>query len=191
MTKKWSSHPAFAVALGFAVLSVAILWQAQGLILGGHGHGHGGGEGMTHDEFVDATRAFNKAYAYKDGVRPPLPAVDTSSGEHALHGEGDGDGHDDHAPAVDVYLMAFQWDFSPGTIYLKAGQDYRFRMMAMDVHHGFAIAFDDGSRIWRLPPDVLVDATLSFDTPGQYLIYCTFFCGGLHERMTATIVVEA
>ncbi len=189
-----STQPTFVLALSLLVLSVALLWQSMGMVVGGHGHGHGG-QAMAVEEFRAAALAFADAYGTEDGgVRPPLPADSGGAALHADHSDhGDAqEGHDDHADhgsAVDVYLMAQQWSFLPRTIYLEQGVDYRFRMMATDVHHGVAIDMGEGSRVWRLPPGVLVEATLSFDEAGEYFLYCSFFCGLLHEGMMARIVV--
>ena len=82
-----------------------------------------------------------------------------------------------------------QWAYLPGVLRLQTGVPYRFRMMAMDSTHGAAIALGAGSRIIRLRPGVLVEQELTFKRPGEYLVYCTVYCGLPHGRMQGRIIV--
>jgi heme/copper-type cytochrome/quinol oxidase subunit 2 len=95
------------------------------------------------------------------------------------------------APAepVDVYLMAQKFAYSPDVLRLKAGQAYRFRMMADDITHGASIQLGTASRIIRLRPNVVTEQTITFTKPGEYLVYCTVYCGQAHDAMHGRIVV--
>ncbi len=191
MHARYTSHPAFLVALGMTVLTVAFLWQGLGLVTGGHGgHGHGGEVELTREQFAQRTEEFITAFQQEDGTVKPY-ASEASLHEDPSHGDSHADHSDHGADAVDVYIMAYQWDFRPGDLRLEADVAYRFRMMAMDVDHGLAIQYPGGSTVVRLPHGMLVDHTFTFSEPGEYLIYCTYYCGELHEAMRAKIIVEA
>lgn len=111
------------------------------------------------------------------------------------HGHGHADtGHDHGGSAtsgepVDVYLMAQKFSYSPDALRLKAGVPYRFRMMADDITHGASIQLGAASRIIRLRPNVVTEQTLTFTRPGEYLVYCTVYCGPAHDAMQGRIVV--
>jgi heme/copper-type cytochrome/quinol oxidase subunit 2 len=62
-------------------------------------------------------------------------------------------------------------------------------MMALDNAHGASIQLGRGARIVRLRPGVLVEQDLSFKQPGEYLLYCTVYCGLPHDRMQGRIIV--
>lgn len=177
--------------------------------------GHGASaDGPSAEEFERLTRDFIARYTRADGSTEPLApaaAAPTSTdgqemGHGAGHGVSHGSGHamaaepDDEAvgaapmtdPAapIDVYLMAYQWAYEPALLRLKAGQPYRFRMMALDASHGASIQLGSGSHIIRLRRGALVERALRFDQPGRYLVYCTVYCGAAHDRMSGTIIVS-
>jgi cytochrome c oxidase subunit II len=185
--RHFTTRRAFVGATGFGVLGLYFLWAGYGAAPllpdlhggeseghGGHGPGGHGGHGaaesaLSIDEFRELAEAFAKDYAQPDGsVRP----------------RGDG-----HGP-VDVYLAAFSWGYAPAVLRLEAGTPYRFQMMALDVAHGASIHLGSGARIIRLRPGVLVEQELTFHAPGEYLVYCTIYCGVLHDRMQGKIIVE-
>jgi cytochrome c oxidase subunit II len=91
--------------------------------------------------------------------------------------------------AIDVYLAAGMWYYLPNRLRLDAGQLYRFRMMALDVSHGASIQFGRGGRMVRLRPGRLTEMEITFRRPGQYLVYCTVYCGPAHDVMQAEIEV--
>jgi plastocyanin len=90
---------------------------------------------------------------------------------------------------VDVYLMAYQFGFMPAVLRLEAGVPYRFRMMAVDVAHGASVRVGPGARVVRLRPGVLVEQELTFQKPGEHLLYCTVYCGLAHDRMQGKIII--
>ena len=101
-------------------------------------------------------------------------------------------GHGTAMPAdapVEVYLMAQQWFFEPAVLRLQAGKTYRFRMMAADMSHGASIQLGAGSFVIRLRQGVASEREITFKRPGEYLVYCTVYCGVGHDRMAAKIVV--
>ena len=97
--------------------------------------------------------------------------------------------HDSEVLPLEVYILAQQWSFDPSLLRLKANQPYRFRMMAVDAAHGASVQLGSASHIIRLPKGALVERELSFTQPGEYLLYCTIYCGEGHQFMSAKIIV--
>lgn len=93
------------------------------------------------------------------------------------------------ADTLDIYLHAFRFGFAPDELRLRAGQRYRFRMMASDISHGASLQLGRASRIIRLRANIVSKQTISFGRPGPVLVYCTVFCGPAHDAMKARIVV--
>jgi heme/copper-type cytochrome/quinol oxidase subunit 2 len=62
-------------------------------------------------------------------------------------------------------------------------------MMALDVSHGASLQLGRGSHIIRLRPGVMAERELTFTRPGEYLVYCTVYCGLGHDHMSATVIV--
>jgi len=191
------------------------LGSAEDAVVEPEGGGHGGGHGpvaarMSSAEFRRLTEAFIEQNKLADGSVQPRRAAVAQAGEIQDHGGHDAQTMKDHAmpasasPAAvgardaapgpgagpfDVYLMAQQWGYAPAVLRLEAGVPYRFRMMAVDVAHGASIQLGGASRIIRLRPGALVEQELTFTRPGEYLLYCTVYCGLPHDRMRGTIIV--
>jgi cytochrome c oxidase subunit 2 len=214
--RHFTTRRGFITALGFGAVSLYGAWAAYGAAPlpfgggkrtakpettghGGHGdHGaphapaeagdHGASAGMVPEEFRFEHDFFVEKYAQRDG------SVNPHADEDA-HGHGHTDtGHDHGSSAasgtpVDIYLMARKFAYSPENLRLKAGVPYRFRMMADDITHGASIHLGPASRIIRLRPDVVTEQTLTFTKPGEYLVYCTVYCGQAHDAMQGRIVV--
>jgi plastocyanin len=178
---------------------------------GGHGGVHGAAAGgPSVDEFRRLTQAFVEQHRQSDGSVKPGRVATAQPPEMEDHGAHGADAMSGHAipestpsPAVEmreaprkpeggpieVYLMAYQWGYSPSVLRLEAGVPYRFRMMAVDVAHGASIQLGRGGRIVRLRPNVLVEQELTFTQAGEYLLYCTVYCGLPHDRMQGRIIV--
>ncbi len=214
-----STRRGFVAAASFGAVSLYGLWAGYGaapfriLGRGGHGEepaaavgepGHGGhGEalGPSADEFRRLTDEFVARHREPDGsvrVDPPglsVAAMSSAAGsDHGAHGTSHA-AASTPAPAstasipAEVYLLAQKWSFEPDVLRLGAGVPYRFRMMAVDVSHGASIQLGRGSRIIRLRQGALFEQELTFTRPGEYLVYCTVYCGIGHDRMSGRIVV--
>jgi hypothetical protein len=196
----FTTRRGFVAAAGFGLVSLYLVWAGYGaapLGCGGHaeeaqagGDEHGGGHGATpsgpsREEFRKLAEAFVEENKLPDGsVQPRARSAEAHSG----HVTGMAHAPDDESP-IDVYLMAMQWGYLPALLRLEPGVRYRLRMMAVDVTHGASIQLGAGARIIRLRPGVLVEQELSFSQPGEYLLYCTVYCGLPHDRMQGRIVV--
>jgi len=201
-----STRRGVIAAASFGVVSLYGLWAGLGLaplnIFGGHddersgadphaGHGapppaeaehagHGAISGPGVEEFRRQTEAFVAKFRLADGSVAPR----AEESAHAGHGAA----MPMDAP-VEVYLLAQQWFFEPGVLRLEAGRAYRFRMMATDMSHGASIQLGSGSHVIRLRRGVVSERDLTFKRAGEYLVYCTVYCGAGHDRMAAKILV--
>lgn len=134
--------------------------------LDGHG-GHAGGH-AGHGHAADGHTAATTATAANATTALPEPGHDT---------------------AIEVPMLAGRWYYLPAALRLDAGQDYRFRLLTMDVSHGASIQFGRGARMLRLRPGRVTEVDLRFERPGRHLVTCTVYCGAAHDVMRATIEV--
>lgn len=212
----FTARRSFVAAAGFGMVSLYLLWAAYGaapLEFGAHaeaveagGHGqadaHGGGHGaaangMRAEEFRRLAEGFVETNKLADGSVQPqrarseaLRQPEAAHGAHAGHAMlAESEAHGDEATPIEVYLMAYQFGFAPGVLRLEAGVPYRFRMMAVDVGHGASLHLAPGARVVRLRPGALVEQEYTFQRAGEYLLYCTVYCGLAHDRMQGRIIV--
>lgn len=75
------------------------------------------------------------------------------------------------------------------TLYVKAGQEVDLEVVSLDVAHSFFI-YELGVHIDAIPGHDN-HAWFRADTPGQYRIECTQFCGTGHYTMIGQLVVAA
>jgi len=167
-------------------------------------------EGLTPDAFEARVQAFVRRFSEADGSVRPLregaghtdmtahahndphaghaSQAQVGHGDHAGHGDAVPGTHDEAGP-IDIWLQAAQFYFEPGHLRLETNQPYRFRMMATDVAHGASMQFGCGGRMMRLRPGQLVETEMRFSRAGEYLIYCTVYCGAAHDAMQARLSV--
>jgi cytochrome c oxidase subunit 2 len=169
---------------------------------------HGATAGPSPEEFRRQAEDFIARHRLPDGSVQPDPGPDVAPDSAlASHSDASGGlhqmaGHDAaamsaHAAATaeaggapaDVYLLAQQWSFDPSVLRLRAGSPYRLRMMAIDVSHGASLQLGRASQIIRLRPGIVVDRLITFTRRGEYLLYCTVYCGLGHDHMSAKLVV--
>lgn len=205
--RHFTTRRGFIAACGFGILGLYGLWAGYGAaplpFLGGShepegeggahevaGGGHGAGGTVSPEEFRRGVEEFAARYRQPDGSVKPGGAGATADA-HASHGMAHGANQAAEAAGGpdDVYLMAYQWGFEPAVLRLEANRTYRLRMMAVDVSHGAAIQLGRGSRIVRLRTNTLVEQTKTFARPGEYLVYCTVYCGPGHARMQGRLIV--
>jgi heme/copper-type cytochrome/quinol oxidase subunit 2 len=145
----------------------------------------GAGHGMASSgEMVSGAHA-KTADAHEIAARSMAEAMPAAAGEGAEE-----HGHDEGKGPIDVYMMAMQFSYMPEVIRLQHGVPYRFRMMSMDVNHGASIHTGFAGHIMRRPARQVVEMTMSFTEPGEYMIYCTVYCGDGHDQMKGKIIVE-
>lgn len=90
---------------------------------------------------------------------------------------------------VVVSMRAELYVFRPDVIRVPARVPVTFRITSPDVLHGFQIV---GTNVnMTVAPGYVSQATVTFDTPGEYLVVCNEYCGLAHHLMQGTVVVEA
>ena len=208
----FTARRGFVTAAGFGMVGVYFLWAGYGAAPlgfsgsheapaeGDHGAapdpsaaGHGGhgaaASGPSSEAFRKLTEAFIEENRLADGSVQPGRAMQ----DRSMHGAAPSatSAHEGAGPQgpVDVYLMAYQWGYAPSVLRLETDVPYRFRMMALDAAHGASLQLGRGGRIVRLRPGVPVEQELTFSRPGEYLLYCTVYCGLAHDRMQGRVIV--
>lgn len=179
-----SSEPLGAVLTSLTLLLLIIPWSMGGAYdapeegAADPHAGHGGGGGMLPGEFMGKTVQF-ETLRWNDSAGMVV------AGDRWHMESSDGGMWMDPV----VYIAASQWAFYPDEVQLKAGVDYDFKIMSMDVYHGASINTDSGSQMIRLIPGVVHEQTLNFEEPGTYILYCSYYCGEEHDGMSGKLVV--
>ncbi len=210
----WASYGAAPTSLSFlAEVPGEMQDESMGQSMGGMAHGGAVG-GMTPEEFDEITEKFIEDLTLPDGsVRPTRQWMASMEGEEhqeaamkpgeAAHVASsaematavarereEGHGHDEDAEPIDVFLMAMRFSYTPNVLRLEHGVPYRFRMMSMDVNHGVSIHTGFAGHIMRRPAQTMVDMVMTFPEPGEFMMYCTVYCGLGHGEMKGKIIVE-
>ncbi|MFO1351303.1 MAG: hypothetical protein U1F68_11785 [Gammaproteobacteria bacterium] len=196
----------FIAAAGCGVVVPACgLWAAYGLAplgsqFGGdtqpsdherpprRARGHGAPNGPAPEAFRAEVERFIAANQQADGsVWPGRGPPAQAPADHAHHTHATAPGPQDDF--TDVYLMPYRWGYAPAVLRLDRDRVYRFRMMAVDVTHGASIHLGPASHMIRLRAHALVEQRLRFTAAGEYLVYCTAYCGLAHDQMHGKIIV--
>jgi len=90
--------------------------------------------------------------------------------------------------SVTAVVVAGMFFYSPDPIEVPAGRPVTFRVTSSDVIHGFQIIGTNGNAM--AVPGYVSQFTLSFDTPGEYLITCNEYCGLYHHMMVGKLIVR-
>lgn len=83
--------------------------------------------------------------------------------------------------------VAQAFSFNPSEIRLPVGAEVDFFLTSKDVIHGFQIE-DTNINVEVLPGEISY-LTYTFDTGGEYLLFCNEYCGISHQNMLGKIVV--
>jgi len=89
--------------------------------------------------------------------------------------------------SVRVVVLAATFFYTPDPIEVPAHRPVTFRVTSSDVIHGFQIVGTNGNAM--AVPGYVSQFTLTFDTPGEYLITCNEYCGLMHHAMVGTLIV--
>jgi cytochrome c oxidase subunit 2 len=90
--------------------------------------------------------------------------------------------------SLKAVVVAGMFFYSPDPIEVPAGRPVTFRVTSSDVIHGFQIIGTNGNAM--AVPGYVSQFTLSFDTPGEYLITCNEYCGLYHHMMVGKLIVR-
>jgi len=89
---------------------------------------------------------------------------------------------------VVVVVTAQMFSFSPDPIEVPARTPVTFRLTSADVIHGFEVIGTNANAM--AIPGYVTQFTITFDTPGEYVIACNEYCGLFHHAMTAKLIVR-
>lgn len=198
----WAVYGAAPVSLGFLSEGSGSMANMKGM--------HGGDGGMSPEEFRRLTEEFIEANRLADGSVKPghgavaarIPRDGHEDDDHGAMAQmttaGDGDqgtevgpirGHGAEEEPIDVYVMASRYGYEPGVLRLDVKVPYKFKFMAVDADHGASINLRFAGHMIRCPAKTLAVQTLAFTSPGEYLVYCTVYCGEGHDLMMGKIIV--
>jgi len=202
----WAAFGAAPTSLSFLDESEAEA-EAEAMVMGG---------GMTPDRFREITDQFVEDLSLPDGSVQPSPLWKADLTEHespaaamtpevAARMAADikaaaasvaereklaGHSHGEDGEPVDVFLMAERFAYTPSVLRLKHGVPYRFRMMSVDVNHGVSVNTGSAGHIMRRPAQTMVETVMIFPKRGEFMMYCTVYCGLGHGQMKGKIIVE-
>lgn len=200
----WAAYGAAPTSLGFltetpaeprAVTPMAGMdvksASVESMAMGGHGAEVGP---MTPEEFEKVTTKFVEDLSLPDGsVRPTrawMEAMMASGAAMGARARTDAAGPAEAEEPIVVYLMARRFAYEPRVLRLERGVRYRFRVMSIDVNHGASIHTGFAGHIMRRPAMVLTEMVMTFSEPGEFMIYCTVYCGAGHDQMKGKIIVK-
>ncbi|MBI2736752.1 MAG: cytochrome c oxidase subunit II [Rhodospirillales bacterium] len=90
---------------------------------------------------------------------------------------------------AEIRISAKKFEFTPNKVTAKVGQPVVLVLTSEDRIHGFKMP-DLGVRTDIVPGQETRLALLP-DKAGSFTFFCDVFCGGGHEDMDGTLIVEA
>ena len=90
---------------------------------------------------------------------------------------------------AEIHISAKKFEYHPDKVTAKRGQPVTFVLTSDDRIHGFKM-LDFGLRT-DIVPGQETRVTITPDKEGEFTYFCDVFCGGGHEDMNGTLMVEA
>src|ERR1700746_3948864 len=88
----------------------------------------------------------------------------------------------------EIQVTLRKYEFSPGSLRVRKGEQVKLVMTAVDHDHGFKI--DDFSINQKIPKGTTVVVEFTADKAGTFQFRCSSVCGLCHSNMKGKIVVE-
>jgi cytochrome c oxidase subunit 2 len=88
----------------------------------------------------------------------------------------------------EIQLTLRKYEFSPGSLRVRKGEQVRLIMAAVDHDHGFKL--DDFDINQKIPKGTTVVVEFIADKAGTFQFRCSSVCGLGHRNMKGTLVVE-
>jgi len=88
----------------------------------------------------------------------------------------------------EIQVTLRKYEFSPGSLRVKKGEQVRLVMTAVDHDHGFKL--DDFNINKKIPQGTTVIVEFTADKAGTFQFRCSSVCGLGHRGMKGTLVVE-
>jgi len=90
--------------------------------------------------------------------------------------------------AHEIQVTLRKYEFSPGSLRVRKGEQVKLVMTAVDHDHGFKI--DDFNINQTIPKGTTVVVEFTADKAGTFQFRCSNVCGLGHRNMKGTLVVE-
>jgi cytochrome c oxidase subunit 2 len=88
----------------------------------------------------------------------------------------------------EIQVTLRKYEFSPGTLHVRNGEQVRLIMASVDHDHGFKL--DDFDINQKIPKGTTVVVEFIADKAGTFQFRCSSVCGLGHRNMKGTLVVE-
>ena len=88
----------------------------------------------------------------------------------------------------EVVIQASEGGYSPSEIRVPVGAQVTFRLLSVDIPHGFFID-ETGVKLSPVPEEYR-ETVHVFDSVRVHDFYCDEYCGGGHDFMRGRIIVE-
>jgi len=90
--------------------------------------------------------------------------------------------------AHEIQVTLRKYEFNPGSLRVRKGEQVKLVMTAVDHDHGFKI--DDFNINQKIPKGTTVVVEFTADKTGTFQFRCSNVCGLGHRNMKGTLVVE-
>lgn len=92
--------------------------------------------------------------------------------------------------SVEIRMDAYQWRYSYCHITVYEGQTVTFTLQSLDVPHGFTIdGYPEVGNV-LVSPQAQSKITFIANKVGEYVYYCTVFCGEGHPLHKGLITIQ-
>jgi len=88
----------------------------------------------------------------------------------------------------EIQVTLRKYEFSPGSLHVKRGEQVKLVLAAEDHDHGFKL--DDFDINQKIPKGTTVVVEFIADKAGTFQFRCSSVCGLGHRNMKGTLVVE-
>ena len=88
----------------------------------------------------------------------------------------------------EIEVTLRKYEFSPGSLRVRKGEQVKLVMVAADHDHGFRL--DDFNVNQKTPKGTTVVVEFTADKAGTFQFRCSSVCGLGHRNMKGTLVVE-
>ena len=88
----------------------------------------------------------------------------------------------------EIQVTLRKYEFSPGSLRVRKGEQVRLIMAAVDHDHGFRL--DDFQINQKIPKGTTTIVEFTADKAGTFQFHCSNVCGLGHRNMKGTLVVE-
>jgi cytochrome c oxidase subunit II len=89
---------------------------------------------------------------------------------------------------VVVPVVAGMFSFAPDPIEVPSRVRVTFRLTSPDIIHGFQVVGTNANAM--AIPGYVTQFTVTFPTPGEYLVVCNEYCGLMHHHMVGKLLVK-